>query len=232
MVSNILVELPWSILMGTIVFFCFYYPIGLYKNAEPSGAVAERGALMWLLILQFLLFASTFATMVVSAMDTAETAGNVGQLMFSLTLVFCGVLAGPSTFPHFWIFMYRVSPFTYLVDAMLSVGLANTQVVCAPNELLQFVPAMGQTCGQYMQEYIGYAGGYLVSNTSTTECSFCAIKSTNTFLALVNAHYGDRWRNFGILWVYIIFNIGAAVLLYWIFRMPKKSKGVKKAKKV
>lgn len=56
MASNIFVELPWNGLMGTIIFFCFYYPVGLYNNAIPTNAVTERGALFFLFCLQFLLF--------------------------------------------------------------------------------------------------------------------------------------------------------------------------------
>jgi ATP-binding cassette, subfamily G (WHITE), member 2, PDR len=41
-VSNIVVELPWNALMAVLMFFCWYYPIGLYRNAEPTDAVHER----------------------------------------------------------------------------------------------------------------------------------------------------------------------------------------------
>jgi ABC-type multidrug transport system permease subunit len=34
--SNIFVELPWNALMAVIMYFCWYYPIGMYKNAEPT----------------------------------------------------------------------------------------------------------------------------------------------------------------------------------------------------
>jgi ABC-type multidrug transport system permease subunit len=228
MISNIVVELPWNTLMAILIFFCWYYPIGLYRNAEPTDAVTERGGLMFLLIWEFLLFTSTFTNMVVAAIETAETAGNIAQLMFSLTLVFCGVLASPNVFPHFWIFMYRVSPFTYLVDAMLSVGVANTAVVCAANELRHFNPPSGQTCFEYMNAFINspYGGGYLIDNNATTDCSYCSLGSTNQFLAAVSSTYEHRWRNFGILWAFIIFNAFAAVFLYWLIRVPKKS-GVK-----
>ena len=76
--------------MGVIVFFCWYYPIGYYRNAIATNTVAERGALMWLYVETFMLFTSTFATAVVAGMELAETAGNIANLMFSLTLVFCG----------------------------------------------------------------------------------------------------------------------------------------------
>lgn len=222
--SNIFVELPWNTLAGTLIFFTWYYPIGLYKNAYQADQVTERGGLMYLLVLAFLLFTSTFASMMISAIETAETAGNMGNLLFSLSLIFCGALASPTALPGFWIFMYRVSPFTYLVDAMLSVGLANTSVVCAANELLHFNPPSGQTCGAYMTRWISEAGGYLENPNATTDCGFCAISSTNTFLTAVSSNYSDRWRDFGILWGFIVFNIFAAILLYWLVRVPKKSK--------
>jgi ABC-type multidrug transport system permease subunit len=224
MLSNIIVELPWNSLMALLIFLCWYYPIGLYRNAEPTDAVHERGALMFLLIWQFLLFTSTFTNMVIAAIDTAETGGNIANLMFMMTLVFCGVLASPKVFPHFWIFMYRVSPFTYLVDAMLSVGVANTKVVCAANELLHFEPPAHQTCGEYMSTYMSTAGGQLLNPAATSDCSFCAIESTNQFLASISSSYDLRWRNFGILWAFIVFNAAMALVLYWLFRVPKSAK--------
>jgi ABC-type multidrug transport system permease subunit len=231
MISNIVVELPWNSLMAVLIYFCWYYPIGLYRNATPTNAVTERGGLMFLLIWEFLLFTSTFTNMVIAAIDTAETGGNIAQLMFSLTLVFCGVLASPSVFPHFWIFMYRVSPFTYLVDAMLSVGVANTNVVCASNEFRRFMAPAGETCYQYLDTYINSygAGGYLLSPNATGTCEYCSLDNTNQFLTqLGGASYSHRWRNFGIMWAFIIFNAVMAVFLYWLVRVPKTKSKAKK----
>jgi ABC-type multidrug transport system permease subunit len=137
------------------------------------------------------------------------------------------VLASPQTLPRFWIFMYRVSPFTYLVSGMISVGLANSEVVCNPIEFLHFNPPSGESCGDYMQTYISEAGGYLLDENATTNCSFCSVKDTNTFLKNLNSDYSLRWRNFGLMWVFIVFNIFAAVGMYWLARVPK----VKKTKK-
>lgn len=76
--------------MGVIIYFCWYDPIGLYWNAEPTGEVAERGALMFLFIWSFLMFAGTFTDFVVAGIETTETAGNLANLTFSLCLIFCG----------------------------------------------------------------------------------------------------------------------------------------------
>ncbi len=88
--SNVFVELPWNSLMAVLIFLTWYYPIGLYQNATYDHQVHERGALMFLLIWTFLIFSSTFTNMVIAGVDTAETAGNIANLMFSLALIFCG----------------------------------------------------------------------------------------------------------------------------------------------
>lgn len=90
MASNILVELPWNLLVAVLMFFCWYYPVGLYQNAQPTDAVHERGALMFLYLLMFLWFTSTFSHMVVAGVENAETGGNIANLLFSLLLLFCG----------------------------------------------------------------------------------------------------------------------------------------------
>ncbi|KAL3477459.1 ABC transporter Cdr4 [Aspergillus californicus] len=229
MIANIFVELPWNTLMSVLMFVCWYYPIGLYNNAKPTDALNERSALMFLLIWVFLLFTSTFAHMIIAGIETAETGGNVATMLFSLCLIFCGVLATPDNMPGFWIFMYRVSPFTYLVSAMLSTGLSGTEVVCEAVEYLTFNPPSNQTCLEYMEDYIDLAGGYLADNSTTSNCQFCTMASTDTFLASVVSYFSDAWRNFGLMWVYIAFNIAAAVGIYWLARVPKKPS--KKSKK-
>lgn len=178
---------------------------------------------MFLYIEMFMLFTSTFAIMIVAGIDTAETAGNIANLLFLMCLIFCGVLATKDSFPHFWIFMYRVSPFTYLVEGMLGVAIANTNVVCADNELLSFNPPSGQTCGQYMSNYIAAAGGYLINEDATIGCSFCSVSKTNVFLAQFDIYYSHKWRDFGLLWIFVIFNAAAAVAIYYVARVPKNT---------
>lgn len=224
-ISNILVEIPWNALMGVLIFLCWYYPIGLYRNAIPTESVHERGALMFLLLLSFLLFTSTFTNLIIAGIESAEAGGNLAQLLFSLTLIFNGVLASPSQLPGFWIFMYRVSPFTYLVSAVLSTGLANNDIVCSDVEYLHFNPSNNQTCQTYMDLYIkAMGGGYLSNPNALSDCSYCTLSSTNQFLSSVNVYYDDRWRNFGLMWVYIAFNAAGAVFLYWLARVPRNAK--------
>ena len=133
------------------------------------------------------------------------------------------VLASPAALPGFWIFMYRISPFTYLIGAFLSTGLANNEVRCASLELATFNPPSGQTCGEYIETFVKMAGGAIYNPTATQDCKYCPMSTTNIFLASVYSFYDERWRNFGLMWVYIVFNAFVAVLLYWLLRVPHKS---------
>lgn len=225
MLSQIVVEMPWNSLMAILMFFSWYYPVGLYRNAEETGQVTERGVLVFLFLWLFMVYAGTFAILVVSGFDSPEAGGNLGDLMFTLSLIFCGILSAPEALPRFWIFMYRVSPMTYLVDGLLSSALANTGVTCADNEFLNFDPMFNSNCFEYMKVHMDKHGGYLLDDNATSNCQFCPISETNQYLKTVGSNYADRWRNFGLIWVYIIFNIGASLLIYWLYRVPKKSPG-------
>jgi ATP-binding cassette subfamily G (WHITE) protein 2 (PDR) len=114
---------------------------------------------------------------------------------------------------------------------LLVTAVGRTSVVCSTQEFLQFQPTNGQTCQASMESYIGAAGGYLLDPQATDSCNFCQIADTDVFLSSFNMSYGNRWRDLGLMVVYIAFNIAAAVGLYWLARVPKKSKADRKAKK-
>ena len=114
---------------------------------------------------------------------------------------------------------------------MLSVAVANVRVTCASNEYLHFAPPSGQTCDEYLGVYMSAVGGYLEDPLARGECSYCPISETNKYLASIGANYADRWRNFGIIWVYIIFNVFGALGVYWLARVPKKGKTKKPKEK-
>ncbi|KAF4631295.1 hypothetical protein G7Y89_g6838 [Cudoniella acicularis] len=219
LMANIIVEIPYQILLGIMVFGSYFYPI--YTNGGiPSS---EQQGLILLLLVQFFVFASTFAHMLISALPDAETAGNIATLMFSLTLTFNGVFQPPQALPGFWIFMYRVSPLTYLVSAIASTGLTGKAVTCSNIELAIMQPPSGQTCGQYLDPYANASGGAVYNPTAMADCQYCSITNTDQFLESVAISYSTRWRNYGIGFAYIIFNIFMAVLLYYLIRVRKGS---------
>lgn len=219
MLSNIIAELPWQTLIAVFSFFCYYYPVGYYRNAGHQ--VHERGAMVFMIIWGFYLFTSTFAHMVIAAVEDSNTGANIATILFIICLGFCGVLATPEQLPGFWIFMYRVSPLTYIVAAMMAAGCTGLVVRCASREVLWMEVPQGMNCGQYLTPFANATGGYILNPESTTTCQYCTTSSSAAFLSSIHAHLGDVWRNFGFLWVYIIFNIFAGCFLYWLVRVPK-----------
>ncbi|RAH65074.1 ATP-binding cassette transporter [Aspergillus aculeatinus CBS 121060] len=225
MLSQILCEIPWYTLASVFMWALFYFPVGFYRNADAAaGQGTERGALMWLLFWVFLLWVSTFAHLCISCAGSADAGGNIANFMFVLAFFFCGVLASPAQMPRFWIFLYRASPLSYYVSAVLSTGLANANVTCVGNEFTVLDPPSGQTCGAYLAEHIATAGGYLLDADAASDCHYCKVKETNACLAAIHSEYSTRWRNFGIMWAYVAFNVVGALVLYWLARVPKREK--------
>lgn len=228
MVSNIVAELPWQTLMGAISFFCFYYPVGYYRNASRVGSLHSHGAAFFMLIWSFYVFSSTLAHMVIAAIEDADTGGNISILLFSISLTFCGVMATPESMPGFWIWMYRVSPLTYYVQGLMSSGIYGAVVKCSAREILTFDPPSGMTCGDYLDPYIQVASGAVYNPNATAACEFCSTSSSSLYLESVNALISEAWRNFGITLCYVVINIFGALFLYWLGRVPKKAKKTKK----
>lgn len=229
--ANMLVELAWQSLTAVPVFVAWYYPTGFWKNglnaSSNSMGINERSGLLFLLIWLFLAFTSTFSQALAAAMPDALTAVNIANLIFVLCLMFCGILVQPNSIPHFWVFMYRVSPMTYLMGGMIKAGLANTPLNCASIDLLHIpLPSRNGTyssCGSYLQEYISTAGGRILNTEATDECVLCAVTDTNLTLETMGIDVETRWHDLGFLAVYVLVNIAGVFFFYWITRGRKKA---------
>jgi ATP-binding cassette subfamily G (WHITE) protein 2 (PDR) len=88
-------------------------------------------------------------------------------------------------------------------------------------------PPAGQTCGQYLQAFANATGGSIYNPGATADCQYCTETNADQYLSGVSITYSTRWRNYGIGFSYIIFNIFMAVLLYYLIRVRKSSgKGI------
>ena len=212
-IANVAVEIPWQVLAGIVSWATYYFPV------YGASQAPHRQGLMLLFVFQFFIFTSTFATFVISALPDAETGGTIATLMFMMTLVFNGVMQPPNALPGFWIFMYRVSPLTYLISGLTATGLAGRAIECASEELSVFNPPPSQSCGDYMDTFLSAAPGRLYNPTATSNCQYCSLTSADQYLAASNIYYGERWRNWGIGWAYIGFNVFGTVVLYYVFRV-------------
>ncbi|KAJ8063365.1 hypothetical protein OCU04_008594 [Sclerotinia nivalis] len=194
------------------------------EHLSGDHHISENGVML-LLIWVYLIYASTFGYMVQVGLELTEMAGNLSNAAFLLSLLFCGIISAPTTLPQVWDIVWRLSPFSYLVDGMLSVGLADVPVKCSQYEFLHFEPVTGSSCGSYMASYLHQAGGYLTNPSAKSRCVYCPLKDSNDFLARAGMSYTNRWRNFCIMWTYVSFNVFMTLFIYWLVRVPKSWKG-------
>ncbi|OPB40554.1 PDR-type ABC transporter [Trichoderma guizhouense] len=212
--ANVFVEIPYQIIMGILVFACFYYPVvGIQSSI--------RQILVLLFIMQLFIFASSFAHMIIVAMPDAQTASAIVTFLVLMSTLFNGVLQVPSALPGFWLFMWRVSVFTYWVAGIVATELHGRQIICSQSELSIFNPPSGQTCGEYLAPFLQQAPGQLQNPSSTADCAYCQLSNADQYLAGSEIFWSDRWRNYGIVWAYIVFNIFTAITLYYLFRVKK-----------
>lgn len=136
------------------------------------------------------------------------------------------VLVPPTGLPGFWIFMYRVSPLTYILEGLAIAGISGTSVACSAVEMLEVIlpPNMG-TCEEYLLAYIQTAGGYVAnSDDSSGLCQYCPVSDANTVLRVLGMGTEKKraWRNMGFMAAYVVFDILAVFLIYWLARVPRK----------
>lgn len=125
--------------------------------------------------------------------------------------------------------MYRVFPTTYLTSGIMSAAVAHAGLTCADNEILRMVPPEEfSSCEEFLAPFVDTAGGVVLNPEARDLCSYCPIASTDEFLARFEISYATRWRDFGVMWAYIVANITLALGLYWVFRVPK-GKGIRRA---
>ncbi|KAJ7168526.1 pleiotropic drug resistance ABC transporter [Mycena filopes] len=213
--SAFLSELPWNILGSSIYFLCWFWTVG-FDNSRAGFTYLMLGVI-------FPLYYTSFAQAVAAMAPSPELAAVLFSFLFSFVLTFNGVLQ-PFRALGWWRWMYHVSPFTYLTEALLGQALGKRAITCGAVELVHMNPPAGQTCGQYLATYIAEAGGYLTNADATSACEFCSTATTDQFLgASFNIFYSNHWRDAGLLFAYIGANIIGIYALTYFFRIRTTS---------
>ncbi|KAG1861109.1 ABC-2 type transporter-domain-containing protein [Suillus subalutaceus] len=211
--SQILVEIPWNIFCSSVFFVCWYWTVGFYTDR------AGYTYLMYGVI--FPLYYTTIALAIASMAPTAFIASLLFSTLFSFVVIFNGVLQ-PFSQLGWWRWMYRVSPFTYLIEGLFGQAVSGQTIVCASTELVSIVPPTGLTCADYMDPFMSYAGGYLTDPNATSNCLYCPFQTTDQYMyAGFNIQYSHRWRDVGIMLGVTLFNVFAIFALTYIFRIRK-----------
>ncbi|KAF8905939.1 pleiotropic drug resistance ABC transporter [Gymnopilus junonius] len=178
-------EIPWNIVGSTLFFFCWYWTVGF---------ASSRGGFTYLMYgVCFPLYYTTLALAVASMSSTAEIAGLMFSFLFSFVITFNGVLQ-PFRQLGWWEWMYHLSPYRYLIEALLGQAIGRQLITCAEKELQTLQPPSGQTCGTFMSEFISSNG----------------VRTTDQWMGpTFNVFYHLHWRDFGIFCGYIVFNVSS-----------------------
>lgn len=67
------------------------------------------------------------------------------------------------------------------------------------------------------------ATGYIENPDATSDCAYCIYEVGDNYLTHISSKYSYLWRNFGIFWIYIFFNIIAMVCVYYLFHVRQSS---------
>ncbi|TFK72114.1 hypothetical protein BDN72DRAFT_957578 [Pluteus cervinus] len=213
--SQILIEIPWNIFGTSILFCCWYWTVGFDTD--------RAGYTYLMMSVVFPLYYTTIGQAVAAMAPNIEIAAMLFSLIFSFVITFNGVMQ-PFSQLGWWQWMYRLSPYTYLIEGLLGQVIGHQEIHCSAVEFVTLNPPSGMTCGQYMNPFLSSAGGYLTNPNATSECQLCGLNSSDSFLKnSFNMFYSHHWRNFGFMIAFVLFNIACTFLFTYLFRIHKGS---------
>ncbi|RLV96492.1 Protein SNQ2 [Spathaspora sp. JA1] len=214
-ISQFLNELPYLFIAAAIMFVSVYFPTQVDTSPSHSGMFYFTHGIF----LQG--FAASFGLMLLYIAPDLESAAVLVSFFYSFIVSFSGVVQPVNLMPGFWTFMYKVSPYTYFIQNLVSSFLHGRPIHCSNEELSLFNPPSGETCGQFAGPFVEARGGYLVDTNATTQCGYCSFDNADQYLLTIGAKFSYRWRNVGFFFVYIIFNMALCLVLYYLLRYRK-----------
>ena len=90
-----IVEVPWSLLFGTIYYNCWYWGVGFPRGTSAAGYI-------WLTMMAFEVYYVSFGQAMAAVSPNAMFASLLVPTLFSFVIAFCGVLSPPQAMPAFW----------------------------------------------------------------------------------------------------------------------------------
>jgi len=209
--AQILAELILNIIGSSLFFLIWYWLVG-YPSSRAGYSYLMLG-------IMFPMYYTTFSQWVAAMSPNPEIAAQLFSFFFSFVVTFNGVLQ-PYKHLGWWKWMYRASPYTYLIEGLVGQALGHSEITCSSVEYVTVRPPAAQTCQQYLSEFISTTGGYITNPSATDNCQFCSYRTTDQFLQTnSNIFWSHHWRNFGFMWIYVGFNIFAIYAMTYIFRI-------------
>lgn len=205
--SQVIAEIPYSLLCATAFYVCIYFPPGM-------SLAAPRAGYQFLMILICEIFSVTLGQMIAAFTPNPLIASLLNPPLMIVFSIFCGITIPKPNIPKFWrVWLYELNPFTRLVSGMVVTELHGLPVRCTEREFNIFPIPNGTTCGEYVATWFqGGAPGYLRDPMATGECGYCAFGVGDEFYRPLGWSWGDRWRDCGIFVVFVVSNLGLLFL--------------------
>ena len=222
LIGQAIVEIPWNFLGGTLFWIPWYYMV-------QFGRESTRAGYSWGFYMLFQLYYSSFAQAVATISPNAMIASMLFATLFSFVIVFCGVVQPPPQLPYFWRkWMFRLSPFTWIVEGMMGNFIHDQPVQCEPDEFNVLYPPSGMSCDDYLGDFSWTFDkappesrtGYYEQGPNGT-CRYCVMRHGEDYLQSILLDSSHRYRDIGFIIAYIAFNYGLYIFLYYIFRVHK-----------
>jgi ATP-binding cassette subfamily G (WHITE) protein 2 (SNQ2) len=222
----VVAEIPYRILAGTLYWMCWYFGIGF-----PRGDLVPFK--IWMLIVLYELFYLGLGQGIAAFSPSEALASFFIPLFFMFVISFCGIAVPFFALPKYWKWMYHVTPFTYLLEAMLGLVIHKVPVVCSRDELAIIRPPPGSTCDEYMSSYVMQAGGY-VQTLPDGFCGYCQFSNGDQFVSVdafvletstnaslqgvgFNVFQRNFWKDFRIFAAYVLFNFVFVYVCSWFY---------------
>lgn len=212
--GEIIAELPYLVICAFLYWACWYPTSGMSMAAGAAGPVFLQ------MVFYELLYTGMGQAMAAYA-PTAVFAAMVLPLFISTLVTFAGVMIPYMAITPFWRYwLYYLDPFTYLMQGLLVFPMWNEKVVCKPGEYGYFDPPAGQTCGDYLKNFMSHATGYLNNPEATSKCEYCGYASGAEYLGSMNmTKYIDGWK--GIL-ITLLFCCSSYACVFLLLKLRSK----------
>ncbi|KAF9585985.1 hypothetical protein BGW38_010677 [Lunasporangiospora selenospora] len=215
-VSIIVIELPYIFFAATVFFVIFYWTVGFVSSSILTFFT-------WLMVILFCVFAITLGQLIAALTPSTTVAALLNPFIFSALNLFCGVMISKDAMPKFWSsWMYWLDPYHYVIEAIVTVQLHDVEVRCKGDEFSIFNAPPGQTCGDYAAAFMTRATGYINNPSATSGCEYCVYSKGQDFYHGLSMDFANRWRDFGIIWIYIVFNIVMVLLAIRFVRWDRR----------
>ncbi|KAH6717959.1 atrB, ABC transporter [Leptodontidium sp. MPI-SDFR-AT-0119] len=215
----IISEIPYLCVCAVLYYVCWYYTVGFPLDSNKSGAV-------FFVMLMYEFVYTGIGQFIAAYAPNAVFAALANPLVIGTLVSFCGVLVPYAQIQAFWRYwIYYLNPFNYLMGSLLVFTSFDAPIHCAEPEFARFDPPSGQTCQQYLTDYMMGLGSRtnLVNPNATQDCKVCQYRTGSDYLVTINLEdYYFGWRDSAIV---AIFVFSGYALVYLLMKLrTKKSK--------